>query len=52
MDMKVLLVQVYCTRLTSCGQLSLISDPLMVSKFHNRIHDPKGKENEICAYED
>ena len=31
------------------GQLSFdrlgpIGDPLMVSKFHNRIHDPKGRQ--------
>ena len=25
----------------------LISDPLMVSKFHNGIHDPKGQEHII-----
>ena len=29
------------------GQTSLISDPLIVSKFHNETHNPKGQENKI-----
>ena len=29
------------------GHLGLISDPLIVSKFHNETHDPKGQENKI-----
>ena len=36
-------------RLASFGQLGLISDPLIVSKFHNETHDPKGQENKIYA---
>ena len=39
--------QVFYARLASVGQLGLVSDPLMVSKFHNRIHDPKGQANKI-----
>ena len=27
--------------------LFFISDPLIVSKFHNETHDPKGQENKI-----
>ena len=27
--------------------LGFISDPLIVSKFHNETHDPKGQENKI-----
>ena len=34
-------------RLASFGQLCLNSDPLIVSKFHNETHDPKGQENKI-----
>ena len=34
-------------RLACLSHLGLISDPLMVSKFHNGIHDPKGQENKI-----
>ena len=33
--------------LASFDHLGLISDPLIVSKFHNETHDPKGKENKI-----
>ena len=29
------------------GHLGLISDPLIVSKFHNETHDHKGQENKI-----
>ena len=29
------------------GQTSFISDPLIVSKFYNETHDPKGQENKI-----
>ena len=31
-------------KLTSFGHLGLISDPLIVSKFHNKTHDPKGED--------
>ena len=34
-------------RLTSFCHLGFISDPLIVSKFHNKTHDPKGQENKI-----
>ena len=34
-------------RLASFCHLGFISDPLIVSKFHNKINDPKGKENKI-----
>ena len=34
-------------RLASFGHLGLISDPLIVSKFHNETHDLKGQENKI-----
>ena len=32
---------------SSFGNLGHISDPLIVSKFHNETHDPKGQENKI-----
>ena len=31
----------------SFSHLGFISDPLIVSKFHNETHDPKGQENKI-----
>ena len=34
-------------RLASFYLLGFISDPLIVSKFHNETHDPKGQENKI-----
>ena len=34
----------FWARLASFGHLGLISDPLIVSKFHNETHDPKGQE--------
>ena len=34
-------------RLASLCHLGFISDPLIVSKFHNETHDPKGQENKI-----
>ena len=40
-------MQVFEARLASFGHLSLISDPLIVSKLHNESHDPKGQENKI-----
>ena len=40
-------VHISWARLTSCCHLGLISDPLIVSKFHNKTHDPKGQENKI-----
>ena len=36
---------VFWDRLASFGHLDLISDPLMVLKFHNAIHDPKRQAN-------
>ena len=38
-------VQISLARLASFCQLGFISDPLIVSKFHNKTHDPKGQEN-------
>ena len=32
------------SRLASFCHLDLISDPLIVSKFHKETHDPKGQE--------
>ena len=40
-------VHIFLARLASFGHLGLISDPLIVSKFHNETHDPKGQENKI-----
>ena len=40
-------VHIFWARLASFGHLGLISDPLIVSKFHNETHDPKGQENKI-----
>ena len=34
-------------RPASFCDLGFISDPLIVSKFHNETHDPKGQENKI-----
>ena len=33
--------------LASFCHLGFISDPLIVSKFHNETHDPKGQENKF-----
>ena len=33
--------------LASFCHLGFISDPLIVPKFHNETHDPKGQENKI-----
>ena len=38
-------VHIFWARLASFGHLGLISDPLIVSKFNNETHDPKGQEN-------
>ena len=40
-------VQIILAGLASFGHLGLISDPLIVFKFHNETHDPKGQENKI-----
>ena len=40
-------VHIFWARLASFGHLGLISDPLIVSKFHNETHDPIGQENKI-----
>ena len=32
---------------SSFCHLGFISDPLIISKFHNETHDPKGQENKI-----
>ena len=40
-------VHISWARLASFCHLGYISDPLIVSKFHNETHDPKGQENKI-----
>ena len=40
-------VHIFWARLASFCHLGFISDPLIVSKFHNETHDPKGQENNI-----
>ena len=40
-------MQIFWARLASFGQLGHISDPLIVSKFHDETHYPKGQENKI-----
>ena len=40
-------VHIFWARLASFCHLGFISDPLIVSKFHNETHDPKGQENKI-----
>ena len=37
-------VQIFWARIANFCHLGLISDPLIVSKFHNKTHDPKGQE--------
>ena len=36
-------VQIILAGLASFGHLGLISDPLIVFKFHSETHDPKGQ---------
>ena len=40
-------VDIFWARLASFCLLGFISDSLIVSKFHNKTHDPKGQENKI-----
>ena len=40
-------MHIFWARLASFGHLGFISDPLIVSKFHNETHDSKGQENKI-----
>ena len=40
-------VHILRARLASLGHLGPISVPLIISKFHNETHDPKGQENQI-----
>ena len=40
-------MQIILAGLASFGHLGLISDPLIVFKFHNETHDPKGQESKI-----
>ena len=40
-------MHIFWARLGSFGHLGLISNPLIVSKFNNETHDPKGGENKI-----
>ena len=38
---------IFWATLASFCHLGFISDPLIVLKFHNETHDPKGQENKI-----
>ena len=40
-------VHISWARLASFCHLGFISDPLIISKFHNETHDPKWQENKI-----
>ena len=40
-------VYIFWARLARFGHLGLISDPLIILKFHNEAHDPKGQENKV-----
>ena len=40
-------VHISWARLASFCHLGVISDPLIVSKFHNETNDPKGQENKV-----
>ena len=40
-------MHIFWARLASFCHLCFISDPLIVSKFHNETDDPKGQENKI-----
>ena len=40
-------MQIAWARLAKFCHLGLINDPLIVSKFHNETHYPKGQENTI-----
>ena len=40
-------MHIFWARLAIFGHLGLISDLLIVSKFHNETHDPKRQENKI-----
>ena len=40
-------MQVFWARLACFGHLGLISDPLIISKFSNESHDPKGQGNKF-----
>ena len=46
-ELKICSVRVFWPVLASLSNLGLSVDHLMVSKFHNGIHDPKGQENQI-----
>ena len=37
----------FWARLASFCHLGVNSDPLIISKFHNGTHDPKGRETKI-----
>ena len=40
-------MHIFWARPASFCHLGFISDPLIVSKFHNQTHEPKGQENKI-----
>ena len=42
-------VHIFLAREASFGHLGLISDPLIILKFHNETHVPKGQENKILT---
>ena len=46
-ELKEYRVQVFWARLAGFCHLGIISDPLIISKFHSGFHDPKGQENKI-----
>ena len=46
-ELKLECANFFKARLASFGNLGHISDPLIVSKFHNETHDPKGQDNKI-----
>ena len=50
-ELKVKSVQIVWAILGSFNQLSNITDLLLCSKFHNRIHNSKGRENKINTME-
>ena len=43
-------VHIFRARLASFGHLGLIIDPLIVPKFHNETHDPKGQEKKSTLW--
>ena len=46
-ELKLECAYISWTRIAYFCHLGFISDPIIVSKFHNETHDPKGQENKI-----